>query len=86
LKTVKREKKGRGLFNNHSNIAYEKGLRKVKPYFFEYKSYAKGRWLGRKLLEVFSTEFRDRSADYYVSRMNKTKTNSSSMLDIEICD
>lgn len=41
-------------------------MRKVKPYYFEYKSYAKGRWLGRPILEVFSSEFRDRSIDYYV--------------------
>lgn len=26
-----------------------------------------GRWIGRQLLEVISTEFRDRSVDYYVS-------------------
>lgn len=42
-------------------------MRKVKPYYFEYKSFAKGRWLGRSLLDVFSSEFRDRSEDYYVS-------------------
>lgn len=42
-------------------------MRKVKPYYFEYKSFAKGRWLGRTLLDVFSSEFRDRSEDYYVS-------------------
>lgn len=46
---------------------FEDGMRKVKPYYFEYKSFAKGRWLGRPLLEVFSSEFRDRSIDYYVS-------------------
>lgn len=46
------------------------GMRKVKPYYFEYKSFAKGRWLGRPILEVFSSEFRDRSIDYYVSCSN----------------
>lgn len=25
------------------------------------------RWIGRQILEVISTEFRDRSVDYYVS-------------------
>jgi hypothetical protein len=25
------------------------------------------RWIGRELLEVISTEFRDRSVEYYVS-------------------
>ncbi|CEI87745.1 hypothetical protein RMCBS344292_02153 [Rhizopus microsporus] len=40
-------------------------LRKVKPYYFEYKSFAKGRWLNRPLLEVFASEFRDRNEEYY---------------------
>lgn len=42
-------------------------LRKIKPYFFKYQTYAKGRWLGRKLIEVFNTEFRDRDNTFYVS-------------------
>lgn len=46
-------------------------MRKVKPYYFEYKSFAKGRWFGRTILEVFSSEFRDRSVDYYVTVKNK---------------
>ena len=29
---------------------------------------AKGRWLGREILEIVSTEFRDRSMEYYVRR------------------
>jgi hypothetical protein len=41
-------------------------MRKLKPYYFEYKSFAKGRWFDRTLLEVFASEFRDRSEDYYV--------------------
>ncbi|KAK3846957.1 MAG: RNA pseudouridylate synthase domain-containing protein 2-like protein [Linnemannia gamsii] len=40
-------------------------LRKIKPYFFKYQTYAKGRWLGRKLIEVFNTEFRDRDNAFY---------------------
>lgn len=44
------------------------GLRKVPPYWYPYSTYAKERWLGRELLEVVSTEFRDRSMEYYVRR------------------
>ncbi|KAG9065143.1 hypothetical protein KI688_002465 [Linnemannia hyalina] len=40
-------------------------LRKIKPYFFKYQTYAKGRWLGRKLIDVFNTEFRDRDNTFY---------------------
>ncbi|KAF9651641.1 pseudouridine synthase [Thelephora ganbajun] len=41
------------------------GLRKIEPYWYPYTTMAKGRWLGREMLEVVSTEFRDRSIDYY---------------------
>ncbi|PBK71297.1 pseudouridine synthase [Armillaria solidipes] len=41
------------------------GLRKVPPYWYPYSTYAKERWIGREILEVVSTEFRDRSMEYY---------------------
>ncbi|KAF4563075.1 RluA Pseudouridine Synthase [Pleurotus pulmonarius] len=41
------------------------GLKKIPPYWYPYTTMAKGRWLGRELLEVVSTEFRDRSMEYY---------------------
>ncbi|KAF7290074.1 PseudoU-synth-2 domain-containing protein [Mycena chlorophos] len=41
------------------------GLKKVQPYWHPYTTMAKGRWLNRELLEVVSTEFRDRSMEYY---------------------
>ncbi|KAL1412961.1 hypothetical protein Q8F55_000710 [Vanrija albida] len=40
-------------------------LRYCTPYWWPYKTFAKQRWLGRRLLEVVATEFRDRSVDYY---------------------
>ncbi|KAI8605597.1 hypothetical protein EDD21DRAFT_299330, partial [Dissophora ornata] len=40
-------------------------LRKIKPYFFKYQTFAKGRWLGRKVIDVFNTEFRDRDNTFY---------------------
>jgi hypothetical protein len=43
------------------------GLRKIKPYWYNYATMAKQRWLGREILEIVSTEFRDRSMEYYVS-------------------
>jgi hypothetical protein len=62
-------------------------MRKVKPYYFEYKSFAKGRWLGRSLLEVFSSEFRDRSEDYYVSTClcNEISDSSGEHCEISTC-
>ncbi|KAF5375500.1 hypothetical protein D9615_009184 [Tricholomella constricta] len=41
------------------------GLKKIPPYWYPYTTMAKQRWLGRELLEVVSTEFRDRSMEYY---------------------
>ena len=42
------------------------GLKKIAPYWYPYTTMAKGRWLGREVLEVVSTEFRDRSMEFYV--------------------
>jgi hypothetical protein len=42
------------------------GLKKIVPYWYPYTTMAKGRWLGREILEMVSTEFRDRSMEYYV--------------------
>ena len=44
----------------------EDGLRKVYPYHFTYNTYCKERWRGREILEIFTTEFRDRPIEYYV--------------------
>lgn len=44
----------------------DNGLRRVAPYFFTYHTYCKERWRGRGLLDIFTSEFRDRSEDYYV--------------------
>ncbi|ORX40227.1 pseudouridine synthase [Kockovaella imperatae] len=40
-------------------------LRYEPFYWWPYRTYVKERWIGRELLEVISTEFRDRSVDYY---------------------
>jgi tRNA pseudouridine synthase 9 len=45
----------------------EDGLRRVAPYHHTYNTFAKARWLGREVLEIFTKEFRDRPAAYYVS-------------------
>jgi tRNA pseudouridine synthase 9 len=44
---------------------FEDGLRKVYPYYFTFNTFCKERWRGKSLLEVFSTEFRDRPVEYY---------------------
>ncbi|WWC62391.1 uncharacterized protein I303_104987 [Kwoniella dejecticola CBS 10117] len=48
---------------------YPKGmnpkLRYIKPYWWPYRTFVKQRWIGRQILEVITTEFRDRSMEYY---------------------
>lgn len=46
-------------------VKIENNLRKIVPYYFTYKTFCKLRWRDRKLLDVFTNEFRDRSKDYY---------------------
>nr|DBA14132.1 TPA: hypothetical protein GDO54_005144 [Pyxicephalus adspersus] len=43
----------------------ENGLRKVRPYYFDFETYCKGRWVGKSLLEVFSSEFRSEPVEHY---------------------
>ncbi|KAJ2745060.1 DRAP deaminase [Coemansia sp. BCRC 34301] len=49
----------------------ESGLQRIHPYFYKFATYAKGRWVGRTLLEVFCTEFRDRTPAYYESAITQ---------------
>lgn len=42
-------------------------LKRIPPYWHPYRTYAKQRWWNREILELVSTEFRDRSIEYYVS-------------------
>jgi hypothetical protein len=48
----------------------DSGLRKVSPYWYPHRTSAKERWWGRQLLEVVSTEFRERSTAYYVRSLS----------------
>ncbi|KAF9346299.1 hypothetical protein BGX26_002211 [Mortierella sp. AD094] len=67
---AKKQKKRLDLVNleddlQNAEFYFENDLRKIKPYFFKYQTFAKGRWLGRGLIEVFNTEFRDRDNTFY---------------------
>ncbi|PHH59940.1 hypothetical protein CDD81_2339 [Ophiocordyceps australis] len=48
---------------------FEDGLRRVRPYHWTFNTWCKERWRGHTLLEVFSSEFRDRPLDYYHESM-----------------
>ena len=44
----------------------ENGYRRVSPYYYTFEAFAKGRWIGKPLFQVFMSEFGGRSASYYV--------------------
>ena len=46
-------------------------LRYLKPYTHSYSTYAKGRWLGKKLLDVFATEFKSKPREYYINAIKE---------------
>ena len=45
---------------------FDSGLRRVHPYYYTYNTFCKERWRNRELLDIFVTEFRDRTPEYYV--------------------
>ncbi|KAI8488219.1 RNA pseudouridylate synthase domain containing protein 2 [Branchiostoma belcheri] len=50
---------------NETTSYIENGLRKVQPYFFTFEAFAKGRWLGRTVMDIFSSEFRAHPPEHY---------------------
>ena len=50
---------------------FQNGLRRVAPYFFTYNTYCKERWRDRRLLDVFESEFRDKTVEYYANAIER---------------
>ena len=48
-------------------------LRFVKSYKHDFKTFAKRRWVGEKLIDVFTSEFKAFSSTYYVDAIGKSK-------------
>lgn len=46
-------------------VVYEGPLKKVRPYYFTYKTFCKLRWRDRPIIDIFVKEFRDREEEYY---------------------
>ena len=47
----------------------ENGLRRIVPYYYTYNTFCKLRWRDQKLLDIFTTEFRDRPTEYYIKAL-----------------
>ena len=50
----------------NSPYYFEGGLRRVHPYHHTYNTFCKERWRNRELVDIFTSEFRDRKPEYYV--------------------
>ncbi|XP_056401385.1 pseudouridylate synthase RPUSD2 [Hyla sarda] len=64
----------------------ENGLRKVRPYYFHFETYCKGRWVGRSLLDVFSKEFRSEPLEYYrrAARAGRLRLNQHTVTELSV--
>lgn len=65
---------------------FEGGLRKVRPYYYDFRTYCKGRWVGRSLLHVFSTEFRAQPLAFYraAARAGRLRLNEEPVRDLDV--
>ncbi|KAJ8291125.1 hypothetical protein GJAV_G00021670 [Gymnothorax javanicus] len=65
---------------------FEYGLRKVYPYYFDYKTYCKGRWVGKSLRDVFTSEFRTEPLEYYEQavKLGRIRLNETPVEDLDI--
>lgn len=71
---------------NETSYYFEGGLRKVFPYYFVFKTYCKGRWVGKTLLDVFNTEFRAESIEYYqrAAKEGRIRLNETPLEDLSV--
>ncbi|XP_062501764.1 pseudouridylate synthase RPUSD2-like isoform X2 [Corticium candelabrum] len=67
----------------------ENGLQKVQPYYFTFTSYAKGRWIGSTIYDVFCKEFRSETPQYYEKaiKVGRVTVNGKTVgLDAVVCN
>jgi 23S rRNA-/tRNA-specific pseudouridylate synthase len=48
-------------------------LRFIEPYEFKYQLYTKGRWVGRRLIDVLVFEFKQYDRDYFIQAIKEEK-------------
>ncbi|XP_030574918.1 pseudouridylate synthase RPUSD2 [Archocentrus centrarchus] len=71
---------------SETSYYFEGGLRKVYPYYFDFKTYCKGRWVGKSLLDVFKSEFRAESIEYYqkAAKEGRIRLNETPVEDLNV--
>ncbi|XP_068608199.1 pseudouridylate synthase RPUSD2 [Brachionichthys hirsutus] len=85
------QKKNRGVsfcqeHFDETTYYFEGGLRKVCPYYFDFRTYCKGRWIGKSLLELFKSEFRAESIEYYrmAAKEGRIRLNETPVDDLSV--
>jgi tRNA pseudouridine synthase 9 len=61
----------RSAASDAGNYQIHEGLRRVAPYFFVYNTFCKERWRERKLLDIFESEFREKTIEYYTNAIKQ---------------
>jgi 23S rRNA-/tRNA-specific pseudouridylate synthase len=51
--------------NNNNTLANAPLVRWIQPYFYTFTTHAKARWVGRTVLDIYTTEFGSYPRDYY---------------------
>ncbi|XP_054711628.1 pseudouridylate synthase RPUSD2-like [Uloborus diversus] len=66
---------------NYSHYFIEDGLRYVYPYQYEFSNFCKQRWMGRRLIDIYSEEFPLYPVEEYLRRISTgmVKINGKSM-------
>jgi 23S rRNA-/tRNA-specific pseudouridylate synthase len=54
-------------------IKRENNIRFIEPYEFDYQVYAKGRWVGKRLIDILTHEFSRFNEDYYLNSIKDEK-------------
>lgn len=57
----------------HVDIVYANGLRYIRPYYFTFKTYAKGRWINTPIIDMFTREFAAENREYYTKAIESGK-------------
>ena len=60
-------------YNLKPNVTKKHNLRIIEPYEFKYQLYVKGRWVGKKLINVLETEFLTYNHEYFIKAINDGK-------------
>lgn len=67
FRAKRQHKSNQAMVDTEVKYQIEGPLRKIEPYFYTYLTYCKLRWRDRTLFDIFSSEFRDRSPEYYAN-------------------